>query len=98
MACCHHVHGLLNRRNDVRIGSASAEIAAHQLADLVRSLCLTFRNETDRGTDLPGRAVAALERIVIDEGLLHGMECTVDGKTFDCGNLGAVFHDREREA
>ena len=32
-------HRLLDRRDDVGVGAAAADIAAHQLADLIGGLC-----------------------------------------------------------
>jgi hypothetical protein len=44
------------------------------LADLGIASGVPFIDATDRRDDLPGRAIAALERILIDEGLLHRVE------------------------
>jgi hypothetical protein len=59
---------------------------------------LAIQTQTHGGADLPGCAVAALERVVIDEGLLKQMQRSVLGQPFDCRDLGAVFHDRQRQA
>ena len=98
MTCPHRRHRLLDRRDDVGIGAAAADVAAHQLADFVGGLGLAFGDQARRRADLPGRAVAALEGVVIDEGLLQRMQRAVFGKPFDGGDLGAVLHDGEREA
>ncbi len=53
----------------------------------------------DRRHDLPGRAVAALEGVVIDEGLLHRMQLAVAaGEAFDGGDLPAFDAHRQRQA
>ena len=48
------VHHLFDRRHDVGIGAAPADIAAHQLADLIGRARVTLGDQPDRGTDLPG--------------------------------------------
>ena len=68
------------------IRTASTDVATHQLADFLDGPCPALRNQTDGGADLPRRAVAALERVVIDERLLQRMERTVGGKTLDRDN------------
>jgi hypothetical protein len=51
------------------------------------------------GHDLSWRATAALERVVIDERLLHGMQCrTRRAQTFDRSDLAPGAHDRKRQA
>ena len=67
---------VLDRRDDVRVGAAAADVAAHPLADLVRGRASAPRDvardvarparvdlveHPDRRADLAGRAVAALE-------------------------------------
>src|SRR5262249_4028714 len=47
------------------------------------------------GHDLPGGAVAALKRIVLDEGGLHRMDRFAHLQAFDCRDLLALVHDRE---
>ena len=51
MACPHR---LLDRRDDVGIGAAAADIAAHQLADFVGGLRLAFGDQPGGRADLPG--------------------------------------------
>jgi hypothetical protein len=70
-------HRLLDRRDDVGIGAAAADVAAHQLADLVGGLRLAFGDQAGRRADLARRAVAALERVVVDERLLQRMQRAV---------------------
>ena len=59
---------------------------------------MTFRDAGDAREDLPGRAVAALERIVLDERCLHGMERVAGGKPLDSGDLRPLVHHCERQA
>ena len=91
-------HRLLDRRDDVGIGAAAADVAAHQLADLVGGLRLAFGDQPGRRADLSRRAVAALERVMVDERLLQRMQRAVRRQAFDRGDLGAVLHDGQRQA
>jgi hypothetical protein len=49
-----------------------------------------------RGQDLSGRAIAALERILVDESLLHRVQIArVAAKSFDGHDGAALGHHRE---
>src|SRR4051812_42296332 len=85
-------HGLLNRGEDVRIGAASTDVAAHQFADLICGRGMAFAHQSDGGTDLSRRAVATLKRVMLDEGLLQRMKRAVLRETFDGRHLAAVLH------
>jgi hypothetical protein len=50
------------------------------------------------GHDLPGRAVAALEGVALDEGGLQGMELLALGEALDGRDLAPVHEGGEREA
>ena len=76
-------HRLLNRRDDIGVGSASAEVAAHELADFFGRFRLAFGDQTYGRTDLSRRAVAALECVVVDEGLLERMKRAVLRQPFN---------------
>jgi hypothetical protein len=91
-------HGLLNRGEDVRIGAASTDIAAHQFADIICGGGMAFAHQSDGGTDLSRRAIATLKRVVLNECLLQWMERAVLRETFDGHYLGAVFHNCQRHA
>src|SRR2546421_11998652 len=54
-------HHLLDRGNDVGIGATAADVAAHQLADLIGALRLALGDQAGGRADLSRRAVAALE-------------------------------------
>lgn len=84
--------------DDIRIGAAAAQISAHQLADLVGVRGLAFGQEACCRTNLSWRAIAALEGVMVDEGLLQGMQRAIPGKTFYGRDLRAVLHDGERQA
>src|SRR6185312_2410472 len=57
--------------DDVRVRRAAADVAAHELADVGVGPGAALVEQRDRGHDLPGSAVAALETVVPDERLLH---------------------------
>ena len=90
---------LLHRRDDVRIGGAAAEIAAHVFADVVVAAGVALVDAGDRRHDLAGRAVAALEGVLVDEGLLHRMQLAVRSARPSMVVTGAALHrDRKRQA
>ena len=67
-----------------------------RICDIV--FCVALMHTGDRGYDLAWRAVAALERIVIDESLLHGMQRAVRlCQTLDGRDIPALAHYREAE-
>src|SRR5262245_11314652 len=70
----HNCLGLLHRLDDVGIDRAAADVPAHVFADFSVGAGVTFAHTGDGGENLARCAVAALERVVIDEGLLHGMQ------------------------
>jgi hypothetical protein len=91
--------GLFDGIHNVWVGGAAAQIAAHKFADLSIIFCMALMHARDRGHNLPGRTVAALECIVIDEGLLHRMQRTVGlCQTLDGGHVVALVHRGEAEA
>src|SRR5215831_16645573 len=74
-------HHLLNRFDNVGVSAAAANIAAHELADFLRGFRPTLRDQSCRRADLPRRAVAALERIMVDERLLQRMQRALGRET-----------------
>ena len=89
------LHGL----GDALISAATADVAAHQFTDTLGIVArLAFRDEPHGAHDLAGRAIAALEGIVGDEGRLDRMKLAALGEPFDGGDLGAVEAGSEREA
>src|SRR5262249_52747861 len=91
-------YDLFDGRHDVGIGAATADIAAHQLANFIGGARLALGNQAGGGTDLPGGAVAALEGIMLDEGLLQRGKRGSLRQTFDGRYPRAILHDRQREA
>src|SRR5215831_3847187 len=91
------LHRLLNRRENVGISAASTDIAAHELADVVRSLRPTFFDQANGGANLSRGAISALEGIVIHERLLKGVKQPSSTKAFYGRDSRAVLHDRQRQ-
>src|SRR5438093_5945599 len=84
--------------DDVGVSPATAEVAAHELADLVVRSRAPLAQQRDRRHDLPRRAVAALQAVVLHEGGLHGMERAVGRQPLDRDDLGARLHRGQRQA
>src|ERR1044072_3232592 len=91
-------HDLFDGCHDVGIGAAPADVAAHELADLIGAAGLALGNQARGGTNLAGGAVAALERSVLDEGLLQRMQRASLRQTLDGRDLRAVLHYHQGEA
>ncbi len=95
----HGTARVLNRRDDIRIRCASAQIAAHVLANILWRLGVSFVNACNRRHDLARGAIAALKRIVIDERLLHRMKrAALRAQAFDCRDLMSLTHASESHA
>src|SRR5207302_11361215 len=94
--------GLLHRGEAGRIGASAADVAAHALADLgvaqLLALRLRLGDEPHRRADLSRLAVAALERVVLDERGLHCMKLARARKSLDRDDLVAFVREREAEA
>src|SRR5262249_39235522 len=98
MACAVAVHHRFDRRHDVGIRAAAADIAAHELANIITRARPARGDQTGSRTDLPWGAITALEGVVLDEGLLQGMQRVPLRETFDRRDPRAVLHDRKRQA
>src|SRR5215212_7169068 len=100
--------------DDAGISTAAADVAAHTLAYLIVSepcrrhsdvfgdvthiAAPRLFQQPDRRADLPRRAVAALEAVVLDEGSLHRVKLFAAGQPFNRCDLTTVKSCREREA
>src|SRR6185437_16607207 len=106
-------HRLADCGDDVHIRAAAAEIAAHALTDLLIAQrgghTGTFRYETRMarpeffqhahgGADLTGSAVAALQRVMVEEGLLNRMKVAARGEAASGSDRGPVVSHGERQA
>src|SRR3954471_9338829 len=91
---CRGLHGL----DDVVIAGAAAEVALEPVADLVVRRVRMLLQEARRRHDHPGRAVAALQRVVLLERALHRVQLAVRRETLDRRDLVAVRLDGEQRA
>jgi hypothetical protein len=87
----------LNGRDDVRVRAAAAQVSAHLLPYVIVARSARFVEEGCRRHDLSGRAVSALEGIVLDERLLHRMEDAVLFQAFDRHDVVVFMHHRKSE-
>src|ERR1700722_1995398 len=95
----HGALRLLYRRDDVRIGGAATEVSAHVFAYVAVIAGIALVDAGDRRQDLPRRAVAALEGVLVDEGLLHGMQPAVRlGEGLDGRDWPPLRRRRQRQA
>src|SRR3954469_1172970 len=83
---------ILDGEDDVVVGSAAAQVAAHPLPDLLRRAGVALVDAGDAGHDLPGRAIAALEGIALDKRGLQRVELLPVGEALDGRDL-AGFHE-----
>ena len=81
--------------NDVGVSTTTANIATQLFPDVRFGFSVSFSQHTDRGADLPWRAVATLVSIVIDKGLLHGRETTRASQAFYRRHFATVMHHGE---
>ena len=68
------VRRLLNRTDDARVGSTAANVAVHEVDDLVLRGMVIAIEQRNRRHDHSRSAVAALHRACFEKCLLHGME------------------------
>ncbi|GGN44710.1 hypothetical protein GCM10010842_33580 [Deinococcus daejeonensis] len=105
--------GVPDRRDDVHVRAAPAQVAAHPIPDLgVRQVRLALNVRRDvtrhapadlpqhphRGTDLPRRAVPALETVVIEERLLQRVKVPGRAQALCRHDLRAVIRGRQSQA
>src|SRR5215208_1801196 len=81
---------LADRGPDVGIGRAAADVAAHELRDVLVGRRVALLDQLDRGHDLARCAVTALQGVVLNEGALHGMQLAVVGEALDRRDLAAL--------
>src|SRR6202163_4735201 len=89
---------LLDGRDDIGVGPAPADVAAHGFADIVILRPAGFLEQCNCRHDLAAGAIAALIGIVRDECRLHGMEGAGLSDTFDRRDLVACVHDGQAKA
>jgi hypothetical protein len=91
---CHFADG----SSYIGVGAATAQISAHQFSDGRLVGCLPAGEEINRGHNLSRRAVAALQRIMLNEGALQRVELIAFRKPFDCQDALAILHGCKRKA
>src|SRR5439155_24380723 len=98
LAPAHHRCRRLDGVDDALVARAPAEHRGDTLADLgLRRLGL-HAQEIERGHQHARRAEAALEPVVLVEGLLQRVKLAVLHQAFDRPELGALGLDREHDA
>ncbi len=65
---------------------------------MARQAALDLASHADGRADLAGRAVAALETVMVDERLLQWMQVAVLGQALDGGDRSALILHGEGEA
>src|SRR5262249_49067024 len=90
-------HDLFDGCHDVGIRAAPANIATHEFADVIGAAGLALGDQAGGGTNLARGAVAALESIVLDKGLLQRMQRASSRQALDRRHLRAVLHHRQAE-
>src|SRR5205823_11648577 len=88
-----------DRRHDVLVTRAAAQVATDRLARLLRGGGGILLQVGRDGRDEAGCAVPALQAVALVERLLHRSQAAVRGAaTLHCGHFGAVHTDREEQA
>src|SRR5882757_3944614 len=77
---------LFDCRDDVRVGRAAADVAGHELPDVLDALL----DRGDRRHDLPGGAEPALQGVLVEERLLDRVQLVPCGQCFHRGHR--LFH------
>jgi hypothetical protein len=73
----HCLGGLLNGGNDARMGSTAANIPLQSVHDFLLVGIGVFLEKRDTADNHSGSAIGALERGLIEKGLLYGMKLAV---------------------
>src|SRR5690606_11261997 len=104
---------LADRRDDARVGPAPAQVATHPFGDLrvvegglaahvlgggAGPAGLGLVQHARGRADLTGRAVTALEPVVVEERLVKRLPTVVGRQAGTGGDVGAVVGDGQRQA
>src|SRR5437868_5063019 len=89
---------LPDRRENVRVRPATADIAAHQLLHVRVARAARLVQQRHRGHDLPRGAVPALVPVALDERGLHRVQVLGGAQPFDGGDLVALVHEGKAQA
>src|SRR4029078_13053045 len=90
----HRLHGL----EDVPVAGAAADVALQRLLDLVLGRARVLTQQRGRGYQHPRRAVAALESVMLVEGLLQRRQLLALAEPLDGLDARAVRLDGEEHA
>src|SRR5262245_36554068 len=83
--------------DDVVVARTAADVALKIGANhLFAHPAATPLHDIDGSHDHAGRAEAALQAMMLAEGLLHGVQLAALGQAFDAQDLGAIAGRRER--
>src|SRR6185312_5004234 len=95
----HLARALGDRLDDVVVAGAAANVAFESVTDRRLVEIRTFPiDEVDRGHDHSRRAEAALQTVIVLEGLLHRVQLAALSEALDCGHLRAVAARRQHRA
>ena len=89
---------MLNGGDDVGIGSAAADVAAHQLLDVGVGGTAWFLQQRHAGHDLSRGAIAALVAVMLHERGLHRVQIAGLAEAFDRRDLVLFMHRGKRQA
>ena len=92
------IRGRLDRLEDVPVAGAAADVALQSLLDLGVGRMRVLAQQRGRAHQHAGRAVAALERVVVRECLLELRQLLAVGEPFDRLDARAVGLDGEQHA
>ena len=98
LRAAHRVAGGTHRLDDVLVAGAAAEIGREHVEQLVVADVRIVLQRVRRQHQEARRAEAALQAVVVDEGLLQRMQLLAVGEPFDGADLPAVGLDREHQA
>src|SRR4051794_10796906 len=87
-----------DRFEDAVERAAAADVAVEALFDLLGRRVGVFLEEADAGHDEARRAEAAHQRVLVAEGLLHGVQLSGSREPVDVANLLALDLDGECRA
>src|SRR5258706_1713773 len=94
----HRLGCALDGLDDVHVARTPAEVAFEAPANLVLGRVWILFEKVGRGHDESGRAVAALQSVLVPEGLLDRVELITFGHAFDGREAAAVCLDGEHRA
>ena len=89
---------LKHRIGDVGVSAAPADVAAHLLADLGSGARMALVDQALSGADLTWRAVASLQRVMLDKRGLERMEVAGLAQALNRHDFTTIESHRELQA